>query len=876
MGIKILELRALRGPNRYSKRKTIFMLLDIEEFEFKPSNEIPDFTERLVEMIPSLVEHKCSIGEPGGFIQRLKNGTYIPHIIEHIAIELQCLAGTPVKFGKAYETEQEGVYVVVFHYVVESIGLEAAEEAIWLVESIIYNEKYNIKQTVQILKELREEDKLGPTTQSLVDEAVARGIPYFRLNSNSYVQLGYGKYQKRIQASMTSQTSALAVEIADEKARTKEILKTACIPVPDGEVVYTIEEADDLIRDIEFPVAVKPEVGNHGRGISVNINDLDALEKAFNSAKKVYESVIIEQYIEGNDYRILVIDGKLTAAAHRVPPHVIGDGKSTIEELIKIINTDSRRGFGHENVLTRIKIDEMTERLLNNKGVKVTDILPKDERVYLKTTANLSQGGTSIDVTDIIHPEIRLMAERTARIVGMDCIGIDFICTDISKSIHEQKCGVVEVNAAPGLRMHLQPSEGKPRNVAIPFIDMLFPPEDITSMPTIAVTGTNGKTTTSKLITHTLKYNGKIVGLATTTGVEIDGIPIVSGDYSGPSGHALVLRDATVDHAVLECARGAIIRRGLAFDRCDVGIFLNVGEDHIGNDLVESVEDLSMVKSIVVEVVKDTGTSVLNAENELVMSHLHRAKGNQILFSIDPENQHIIKHIEAGKTVVTVVNDNIVIKSNDFEKIVCAVHEVPITFGGAADFNISNTLAAVAALHGLGFKREKICNGISTFYPSSKQNPGRMNVFGFNRAKVILDYGHNRHAIEALATVLPKLTDKRKIVVCFGTGSRTDDALQELGNTVAGVYDHIIVADPDPRRREPGETSTIVENGILEKGFNKENIVKINNFHDAVDHALNIVQDDELVVIQVDEDVQPLIDQMMERKKGEFFSYSGM
>ena len=479
-------------------------------------------------------------------------------------------------------------------------------------------------------------------------------------------------------------------------------------------------------------------------------------------------------------------------------------------------------------------------------------------------------------VTDIIHPEIRLMAERTARIVGMDCIGIDFLCSDITKPIMDQRCGIVEVNAAPGLRMHLQPSEGKARNVAVPIIDMLFPEDTIASMPIIAVTGTNGKTTTSKMITHSLKYNGKVVGLATTTGVEIDGIQVAKGDYSGPSGHGLVLRDATVDHAILETARGAIIRRGLAYDECDVGIFLNVGEDHIGNDLVESVEDLAMVKSIVVEVVKENGTSVLNAENELVMQHLERAKGNQILFALNPENPHIVKHINDGKTVVTVINDNIVIKNSEREKIICSVNEVPITFGGTADFNVANTLAAVAALFGLGFKREQIANGISTFYPSAKQNPGRMNMFGFNNAKVILDYGHNRHAIEALAKMLPKLTDKRKIVVCFGTGSRTDEALKELGDTVAGIYDHIIIADPDPRGREPGATPSVVEEGILSKGFNKENITKINDFHEAVDHALNIVQPGELVVVQVDEDVQPLIDQMLERKKGEFFSYSGI
>ncbi|HJO92170.1 MAG TPA: cyanophycin synthetase [Victivallales bacterium] len=876
MGINILELRALRGPNRYSRRKTMFMLLDIGEFESKPSDEIPGFTEGLLKILPSLKEHHCSLGKPGGFVERLEKGTWIGHIIEHVAIELQCLSGMAVKFGKAFTSEDEGVYAIVFHYQVESAGLYAAEEAIWLVESVIYNEDYDLDKTIQTLKELREDDKMGPSTQSIVDEAVSRGIPYVRLNTNSFVQLGYGKYQKHIQASMTSETSAIGVEIADEKAWTKEILKNACIPVPDGEVVFSWDEAQEIAEDIGYPVVVKPEIGNHGRGITVNINDVRALGKAFDSAKAICKTVIVEQFLEGDDYRMLVIDGNLIAAAHRVPPHVVGDGKSTIQELIDDVNQDSRRGFGHENVLTKITVDEMTLRLLKRKKFKLNDILRNDETLYLKSTANLSQGGTAVDVTDIVHPEIRLMAIRTANIVGMDIIGIDFLAEDITKPISEQRCGIVEVNAAPGLRMHLQPSEGKPRNVAKPIIDMLFPEERPSSMPILAVTGTNGKTTVSKLLTHVLKYNGNKVGLATTTGVEIDGIPIASGDFSGPMGHQLVLGDATVDHAVLETARGAIIRRGLAYERCDVGIFLNVGADHIGTDLVYSVEDLALVKSIVVEVVKDNGTSVLNAENEYVMAHLHRAKGKVFLFSLDPENDNLKKHIEGGGFGVTVVDNNIIIRTKELDKHVASVNEIPITFGGAADFNVANTLAVIAGLYGLGLKREQIKNGITTFYPSAKQNPGRMNIFGFNKSKVILDYGHNKHAIDALAKMLPKLSDGRKIAVSFGTGSRTDEALIEFGETISKAYDHVILADPDRRDRKVGETCEIVKKGMLDKGFNGDCIEIINDFNDAVGHALDIVEEGEIVIVQIDADVDSLIDQMLAKKEGEFFSYSGI
>ncbi|MEI6054725.1 MAG: cyanophycin synthetase [Lentisphaerota bacterium] len=867
--LKIIEIRALRGPNRYSKSKTIFMLLDIGEFETKPSNVVPGFVDRLVGFLPSLSEHRCSIGEKGGFVMRLKEGTYMAHISEHVSIELQNLAGLDIKYGKARETKQVGVYTVVFHYTVESVGIQAAKYAVELVEAAIDGTDFNVEDAIQHLKELREDGKLGPTTGTLVDEATARGIPHIRLNDQSLVQLGYGKYQKKIQASMTSDTSALAVEIADEKARTKDMLKDACIPVPDGKKVSTYNDALDAAEGLGYPVVVKPEIGNHGRGITVNITTDEALEAAYDAAKKICPNIVVEQYVEGNDYRMLVISGEFIAVAHRQPPFVIGDGKSTIQELVNVINSDPRRGFGHENVLTRIKIDDMTERLLSSFDLDLDTVLAEGRKVYLKTTANLSQGGTATDVTDEVHPEIRFMAERTAKIIGMDVIGIDFLCPDISKSIASQRCGIVEVNAAPGLRMHLKPSFGKPRNVAKPIIDMMFPEGTKYSMPIIAVTGTNGKTTTCKLITHTLKYAGNKVGLATTTGVEIDGISIASGDYSGPSGHEMVLREPTIDHAVLETARGAIVRRGLAYDKCDVGVFLNVAEDHIGNDLVDTVEELAFVKAIVVEVVKPNGAAVLNADDELVMTFKKRATGNVILFSLNENNPHILTHLAEGKTAVTVSNKRIVIRNGDgnIDTLIASVHEVPITFGGAADFNISNTLAAVAALYGLKMAKHIIKMGITTFFPSVQQNPGRMNMLDFGTFKVILDYGHNKPAIEALGLMLNKIALGRKIGVAFGTGSRQDAALLELGAVIAKTYDYVIVADPDPRGRAKGATALVVKKGMLDAGYKEENIKMIDDFHAAIDHALDIVKRDDLIVIQVDEGVQELVDQILRKRK---------
>ncbi|HBM16669.1 MAG TPA: cyanophycin synthetase [Lentisphaeria bacterium] len=864
--MKLLEVRALRGPNRYSLRKSIFMLIDLGEEE-KQSENFPGLAERLMALLPGLSNHQTGKGE--SFSDILKKGTSLANIIENIVWELQTLTGLEVKFSKTIKTNIPGQYIVVVNYIVEKVGLEAARIAFDVIEDCIEDIKVEIEDVIQRLKELREEGKLGPTTQTLVDEAAARGIPYVRLNDQSFVQLGYGKYQKKIQASMTSETSALATEIADEKGRTKELLKNACIPVPDGEKIYTLDEALDTAANLGYPVVIKPEVGNHGRGITVNIKSEEELEAAYYSAKKVCPNIVVEEYVEGNDYRMLVINGEFTAVAHRQPPFVTGDGKSTIQELIDIINADSRRGFGHENILTRITVDEMTERILEALDLGLSSVLEEGRKVYLKTTANLSQGGTATDVTDDVHPEIRFMAERTSRIIGMDVIGIDFLCPDITKPIASQRCGIVEVNAAPGLRMHLKPSFGKPRNVAKPIIDMLFPEGKKTEMPIIAVTGTNGKTTTCKLITHTLKYAGNKVGLATTTGVEIDGIPIAMGDYSGPSGHEMVLREPTIDHAVLETARGAIVRRGLAYEKCDVGIFLNVADDHIGNDFVDTVEDLAFVKAVVLEVVKPEGTAVLNAQDELVMKFYRRAKGNVILFSLDENNQYFKEHLEDGKTGVTVSNGRIVIKNgdNNIDTIIATVHEVPITFGGAADFNVANTLAVVAALYGLKMPKHLIKLGITTFFPSVQQNPGRMNMLDFGTFKVILDYGHNKPAIEALGVMLEKMPCNRKIGVAFGTGSRKDEALIELGEVVAKTYDYLVLADPDRRGRPLGATADVVKQGILGTGFKESNLKMINDFHEAIDYALEIVQKDDLIVIQVDEAVQELVDQILAKRK---------
>jgi cyanophycin synthetase len=861
--MKILEHRALRGPNRYSRYPTIFMLLDIGSFEDSPSDTIDGFTDRLVELLPSLHDHECSVGQPGGFIQRLRRGTWAAHIVEHVSLELQCLALMEVGFGKTFGTSESGIYKVVYRYRVESVGLLAGRDAVALVEAAAQKRAYDVDSVVSRLKDLREEDLLGPSTRSIVEEAKRRGIPALRLNSVSLVQLGYGSKQRRIQATMTDRTSALGVEIADEKFRTKELLRRAGIPTPEGEIVESLEDAVRVAENLGYPVAVKPEVGNHGRGITSRVSDSEELNTAFAAAREVYRFVIVEKSLEGLDFRALVINGRLEAAALREPAHVVGDGTSTIRQLIDEVNKDPRRGVGHEKMLTAVSVDDMTERLLSFRGKKLDDVRPSKEKLYLKSTGNLSTGGTARDVTDQVHQDVRLMCERIARLVGMDCVGIDIVAPSLSRPLPPGSAGIVEVNAAPGFRMHLDPTEGEARNVAKPFVEMLFPSDMSINVPIVAVTGTNGKTTTAKLIAHSLKYGGKLVGFAGTTGVEIDGIPIVSGDYSGPEGAGIVLREPTVDHAVLEVARGGIIRRGLGFESCSIGVLLNVKEDHIGVDGVEDLEELALVKSTVVEVVRDSGFSIINADDPIALGVRGRAGGRLILFSMFPENEAIASHLSSGGTAVVLEGGDVVIRSPKPSLHVLSVLDAPITMSGVAAFNISNVLAAVAALHGLEIPGDVIRSGVSTFHPSPTQNPGRMNLIDFVSFKVILDYGHNVPAVKALASALPHITRGRKIVVAHGTGNRLDAHIRAFGATLAEVYDHLIVADVDPRQRNPGETPGLVRAGALEQGLGEENVEVVNDPIEAIDRAFSIVRSGDLIVVQVDE-VRPMLARVME------------
>lgn len=845
-------MRALRGPNRYSRYQAIFMELDIGRYEELPTDKLPGFKDRLVQLIPSLQEHRCSPGYPGGFIERMVNGTWLGHVVEHVAIELQCLAATEVGFGKTLDTDREGIYHVIFRYKDEEVGLAAGRAAVEIVGAIAEGREVDLPTIVDDLMEIREQNLLGPSTRSIVREAQSRGIPYLRLNKYSYVQLGHGINQRRIQATMTDRTSALGVEIADDKMRTKEILHQAGVPVPMGETTEELDGALEVAKEVGYPVVVKPLVGNHGRGITVNVRNEDDLKVAFEQAKKFRDSVVVERYLPGHDHRVLVIGGRFVAAARRDPASVTGNGKSTVQQLIDQLNEDPQRGYGHEKVLTRVKVDAMTTRLLSQMGKTLETVLPEGEVLVLKSTANLSQGGTSTDVTDEVHPFVRHMAERISKIIDIDIMGIDIIAPHLREPLEATGGGVVEVNAAPGFRMHVAPFNGEPRNVAGPVVDMLFPPGALAGIPILAVTGTNGKTTTARLVAHILKISGMTVGMSGTDGVVIGNDMILKGDYSGPEGTLFVLREPSVEAAVLEVARGAILRRGLAYDQSDVGVFLNVSVDHLGQDDVNTVEDLADVKGIVVETVKETGRAVLNAQDPLVVRYKDTIKAKSILFSLDPDLPVLKEHVDNGGTVVTVMNDTIVLRKRALDFPVARVKDVPITLDGKASFNVANALAAAAACYAIGIPEKGIERGLITFNPSTTQSRGRMNVIEVGSFKVLVDYGHNAAAVKALSEIYPSLSSGKVIGMHSGTGNRRDEDIIDFGRTLGRIYDRIVLTDSDPRRRELGATADLVKQGIFDTGFREEDLTVALDSRDATRQALEMAETGDLVVLQAD------------------------
>ncbi|MEL6786871.1 MAG: cyanophycin synthetase [Cyanobacteria bacterium J06607_15] len=854
--MRILKTQTLRGPNYWSIRrnKLIVMQLALEELTEKMSSEIPGFYEGIIQVLPSLVEHHCSRGHRGGFLERIKEGTLMGHIVEHVALELQELAGMPVGFGRTRETSTPGVFNVAFEYVEEQAGRYAGRAAVRLCQSVVNTGTYpalEIEQDLSDLRELSANTALGPSTETIIKEAEARKIPWMWLSARAMLQLGYGARQKRIQATLSNNTSILAVELACDKEGTKNILGNAGVAVPQGTVIEYLDELEQAIADVGgFPIVIKPLDGNHGRGITININSESEAEAAYDLASKASKtrSVIVEQYYQGNDHRVLVINGKVVAVAERVPAHVIGNGTDTIEQLIVQTNQDPKRGNGHDNVLTKIVVDRTSEAVLGKQGYDLNSVLPSQAVAYLRATANLSTGGVAIDRTDQIHPENVWLAQRVAKIIGLDIAGIDIVTSDISKPLKETKGVIVEVNAAPGFRMHADPSHGLPRNVGASVLEMLFPEQTPSRIPIVAITGTNGKTTTTRLTAHIYRQTNKIVGFTATDGIYIQEYLVEQGDNTGPYSAAAILKDPTVEVAVLETARGGILRSGLAFDSCDIGVVLNVAADHLGLGGIDTIEQMARVKGVVAETVKADGYAILNADDPLVAAMAEKVRCKVAYFSMNPDHPLIIEHARRNGLAAVYENGYLSILEGKWTLRIEQAVNIPMTMGGKAPFMIANALASCLAAFAQGVDIEQIRQGVRTFRMSAEQTPGRMNLFNVKDYQVLLDYAHNPHGFKAVGDFV-RNWEGIKIGVVGAPGDRRDEDLILMGKISAQIFDQIIIKeDRDTRGRVRGEVADLIKKGIYQVSVDKTCEIILDET-EASSKALSKAQTDNLVVI---------------------------
>jgi cyanophycin synthetase len=852
--MQILSTKVMRGPNYWSnyRKKLIVMKLDLGEYEELPTNYLDGFTDRLVALMPTLKSHRCSVGVEGGFIERMRKGTWLGHVIEHVALELQSLAGMETGFGRTRNANKKGIYNVVFSYEIENAGVYAAKAAVKLVQTLVNDEDYVLTGDIAELTAIYNKERLGPSTQSIVDEAVKRDIPFTRLDENSLIMLGYGARQKLICATVSCNTSSIGVDLASDKEITKQILSGAFIPVPVGETISSEEQLEEAITKIGFPIVIKPYNGNHGRGVTTGINSIEQAHAAYKLAAGISEYIIVEKFITGSDYRFLVVNYKVVAVAKRTPPYVIGDNGSTIEELISQTNEDPRRGDGHENVLTKIKIDEATKSILIQKNLSLNSVLPFGDILYLKDAANLSAGGIARDVSDCVHSHNIFLAERIARLMNLDICGVDIVTRDINVPLHESQGAVVEVNAGPGFRMHLSPAKGLPRNVAEPVIDMLYPPGSSSRIPLVAVTGTNGKTTTVRLIAHIAKAAGHSVGFTTTEGIYINEQEVARGDCSGPSSAAVVLRDPIVDFAVLECARGGILRSGLGFDKCSLGIVTNISEDHLGLNDIETLEELAKVKIVVARSVMDEGYAILNADDDLVYGMKDELSCNIALFSMDHENQRIKDHCNEGGTACFIEDEYVVVSKGEWKTRVAAVKDIPLTFSGHAEGMVQNVLAATLAASLQKFSAVSIAGALTSFIPSAETMPGKMNVFSFPHCRVMVDYAHNEGAYLLLKKYLSTVSS-RKIGIVAATGDRRDDDIRKVGFYAAQMFDEIVIRhDKDGRGRSNDDLTSMVMDGILQVDQGMI-VTVISDEFDALRHTIQHAPSGSLVVHCADE-----------------------
>jgi cyanophycin synthetase len=877
--IVLKRIRVLTGANIWAYRPVLEALVDIGRYEELPSNKLPGFTEGLASLIPSLWQHRCSEGRPGGFFERLRLGTYMGHILEHVILELQTLAGMDVGFGRTRQASKPGEYYVVFDYKDAEAAKLCAYLARDLLEQLAHGERPNLDLQAELshIREVAQDNMLGPTTQAIVDAARRRRIPWFRLDGDggSLVQLGYGCFARRIMAAETSLTGSIATEVASDKELAKKLLDKVGVPVPTGQVVTSADDAVKALVALDCAVVVKPLDGNQGKAVSVNLTTEEQVRTAFEMARQISEKVIVERYLTGKDYRLLVVDNHMVAAAVRTPAQVVADGSHTIGELVEMLNSDPRRGRGHSAVLTRITMDDAAAMTLDKQGFTTESIPPAGQVVLLRDNSNLSTGGTARDVTDEVHPDNAELAVQAARTVGLDVAGIDIVCEDISRPLLAQGGGVVEVNAAPGLRMHVCPSEGTPRPVGDAIVKMLFPKGAPTRVPLIAVTGTNGKTTVTRMIAHIFSTMKKYVGMTNTDGVYFNGVCRIKGDCSGPRSAEAVLQHPMVEVAVLETARGGILRSGLGWDRSNVSVVLNVSNDHLGLDGIDTLRRMARVKRLIVERVRCDGYGVLNADDPLVADMAEECPGSIIFFGTDCTTPVMREHLAAGgKAVYNRNGGKIIIAEGSRETVLLDAADIPATYGGLIPFQVTNAMASAAAAWGAGAPLKAIRLGLRTFQADDKTAPGRFNVFEVGGAKVIVDYGHNPHALRAMQMAVRQMKPRRAIGVVTAPGDRRDEDIEEVAFIAAQTFDWVIVReDDDLRGRQPGEIARLIK-GTIARANPSLPVCLVPDSREATDQALEMARPGDMAVIFVD-GVEETIEQVKRAREARVMEQHG-
>ena len=847
--MKIISTKVMRGPNYWSiaNTKLIVVKLDLENTH-SHTNKIKDFHKKLEHVLYPNVDQKDFEHEKD-FLRSLKSGTTIPNVIEYLSRELQRLVELPNEYGRVYPTSEKNVFNIVTGYTIEEVGVEAVISAIDICKAVINDEKFDLKKEIKYLHRLKRKYAPSLSTEAILKEADLRGIPYAKGFYNKERVFGYGVNQKKINGVLTNDTSFMAVNVTGDKDLTKAVLEKAKIPVPTGVIIRFKNEIDNAIEKLGFPLAVKPLDGNHGRGISLNLTTRDQILDAFDIAKEIAKDVIVEKFIDGFDFRLLVVNYKYTAGIKRIAASVTGDGISTIKELIKDINSESRRAENKGNVLTPIEVDEVTMNILRKKGLTLQTVLEDGEVLYVKEIANVSAGAVPYDVTDEVHPHNKFLAERIARITGLNICGVDFISSDLSVPFYENNTVVLEVNASPGIKMHMMPAEGKSRNVAGAIMDMMFPHEKPFKIPIAAITGTNGKTTVTRMMAHVVKTAGYTVGYTTTEGVYINDVIITKGDCSGPASSKLVLMDPSVEFAVLECARGGILRSGLAFKNCEVGVVTNITEDHLGMDDIETLEELAQVKGVVARSVSSNGYAILNADDNLVYKLAETLTCKIALFSMDPESERIKTHTKKGGIAAVIEGGFVVVLNGDIKMKIEKVKEIPITFNGKAEFMIQNVLPVVLFGYVSGFETNTIKKALLSFNSSPELTPGRMNFFKFHDFEVMVDYAHNPAGIAAIGKFIKGYKSKWKTGIIAAPGDRPTAQIIEIGKISAEFFDEIIIrSDRDLRGRTEEEIQDLLLEGI--RKIDKEIPVEIiSKETEAVKYAVKNAKQNSLIVV---------------------------